>query len=95
MLGADVLKGLESCVLVLLLLGFGDINGLLQQDCREAVRLWGAQVELGVCGMGEEEENGEETAGRWGRREQLSALEAARSCRFAGAMTIHSADSDD
>lgn len=51
-------------------------------------------MELGVGGMGEEEENGEETAGRWGRRE-LSALEAARSCRFAGAMTIDGTDADD
>lgn len=51
-------------------------------------------MELGVCGMGEEEENGEETAGGWGRME-LSALEAARSCRLAGAMTIHGTDSDD
>lgn len=46
-------------------------------------------------GMGEEEENGEEAAGRWGRR-GASALEAARSCRVAGGgMTMEGTGSDD
>lgn len=92
MLGAEVLNWLRSCVLALLL-GIWVLNGL-QQDCREGVRLWAARVELGVGGMGEEEENGDEPAGRWGRRE-LRALEAARNCGFAGAMTIDTTDSDD
>lgn len=56
--------------------------------------LWAGRVELGVGGTDEDDENGWEKAGRWGRRE-VSTLEAARSCRFAGGMTIDTLDSDD
>lgn len=80
MLGGEVVKELEGCWV---------LNGL-QQVCREAVRLWVdlvARVELKVGGEGEEDGNGEEETGRWGRR-RLSALEAARSCcDLAGGMT--------
>lgn len=76
-------------------LGVRVLNGL-QQVCREAAMLWlwAERVELGDGGTDEDDENGWEKAGRWGRRE-VSTLEAARSCRSAGGMTMDTLDSDD